>query len=179
MTQELKDQIMQAATIFIAKYNQATGKEIPIDPGHKFDLKGKVAGQFCFRSTGSYLRWNLQAAKKYTTDYMTQTVGHEVAHYIAFQIDKRAQAHGTLWKAIMWQLGLPTNRCHAYNLAPARTVTKPFKYICPCGVEMNFTVKKYQNMILRGLKEGGKTYYYCKKCHTYINILKITHSDKE
>ncbi len=169
----MKDLIIIAAEEFIDKWNQLNNTTIPYI-NHKFDLKGHTAGQFWFRSTNSWFRWNLPIAEQNSDHYLIQTVGHEVAHYLARKTySYRITPHGWEWKQVMQKLGLEPARCHNYSTTPARIVARPFKYICPCTKIYNFTATKFKNMVLRGLNKDGQTKYRCCICNTYINIKQV------
>ena len=170
----MEQQIISKAQEFIDRWNSAS--QIKVNPiAHKFNLKGGVAGSFCYRPDGSHhFRWNLAIAQNNQSDYLARTVGHEVAHWIVRNIKSTAKPHGRTWKGVMLFLGCDPTRCHNYEFQAARIVERPWKYECPCGNIHTFTKQKYRNMIKDGIKEGGDLYYRCRRCKTSLNLLNIT-----
>lgn len=164
----LQDQIQTAATKFVHKYLNAHNMDRLDDPPlHRFDLKGKCAGQYRWkRSRGKVTfeyRWNMAAAEKYTDDYLKNTVGHEVAHYIAHKIHGTNCGHDYRWKRVMRDLGLEPTRCHSYKLAPARKVKK-YHWECPeCHFKHTITQRLITNM------KRSKGYRSCGICRTRLD----------
>ena len=168
----MKDLIEIATEEFIDKWNSEQNANIPYIK-HKFDLRGKVAGQFWYSTSSSWFRWNLPVAEQNSDDYLVQTVGHEVAHHITRTVYPHATSHGWEWKNVMRQLGLEPARYHNYAVTPARIVKRPFKYLCPCGDTHKITATKFKNFVLRGLYSNGDTKYRCTNCNTRINIKEV------
>ena len=165
----MKDLIQIATEEFIDKWNNQQSKQIPYIH-HKFDLKGRVAGQFWHHNIKCWFRWNLPLAIQNSDDFLINTVGHEVAHLITHHTYPRATSHGYEWKSVMVNLGLEPARCHSYKTTPARTVPRPFTYLCQCGDIHRITATKFKNFVMAGIKQGGQTNYRCNNCGTYINI---------
>lgn len=113
-------------------------------------------------------RWNLTITKDHQTDYLKQTGGHEVAHWIVYNINKHAQSHGITWKRVMLSLGLEPLRCHNYTCKPARAIDRPFTRHCSCG-SYPVTSIKFKNYVLAGLTTSGETTYRCR-CGRMISI---------
>jgi SprT protein len=173
MTTSIEEQIRRAAAWYLNKYRREQGYchkgafKPPIQE-HRFDLKGKCAGQYCktrikVNGVNWYFRWNLEAARKYTQDYLENTVGHEIAHHIADTIHGTNCHHDRRWKAVMRDLGLEPSRCHSYQLAPARKVTK-YTWTCPgCGQTHTFTQRLVNNM------KKSKGHRVCGTCRTRLD----------
>ena len=122
-----------------------------------YDLKGQVAGQAWY--VENKLRLNATALKNYRNDFIEQTVGHEVAHLLAFRKHGAyIKPHGLEWKNVMRLFKLPPTRCHTYELPSARAVTRKL-YVCErCGKETGVTQYKH-NRWLR-----GEISFRCKPC---------------
>lgn len=93
-------------------------------------LRGQSAGAAHLQS--NRLRFNARLYRENCEDFLRQTVAHEVAHLVAYQLHGlKIRPHGKEWQAIMQQVfGLPPVRCHAYRLPPAwRTF---YLYHCRC-----------------------------------------------
>jgi predicted SprT family Zn-dependent metalloprotease len=114
-------------------------------PALSWDLKGTVGGQAFLNQ--NKIRINLEALKKYTEKYIEQTIGHEFAH-----------------PKVMRSFDLFPDRCHEYDLTPARVVKKQFLYACHvCGKEFKLTAVRH-NKIIKGTKyshsaDGGRLIY--------------------
>lgn len=61
-----------------------------------------------------------------------ETVGHEIAHLIAFDM-YNDRGHGRAWKRVMVQLGLHPERCHQMDEAAAMVGKNTTKYIYRCS----------------------------------------------
>jgi SprT protein len=117
-------------------------------PALSWDLKGTVGGQAYLNQ--NKIRINMEALKKYTKKYIEQTIGHEFAHLVASKV--------------MRSFDLFPDRCHEYDLTPARVVKKQFLYACHvCGKEFKLTAVRH-NKIIKGTKyshsaDGGRLIY--------------------
>ena len=79
-------------------------------PKITYDLKGTVAGQAFYYE--NKLRLNSVALKNYRDHFIKQTVGHEVAHLVAFQKHGHdIKPHGYEWANVMRMYKLPPDRC--------------------------------------------------------------------
>jgi predicted SprT family Zn-dependent metalloprotease len=177
MTTRIEEQIRRAAAGFLNKYRREQGYCYKGEfkstiQEHRFDLKGKCAGQYCktrIRVNGVnwYFRWNLEAARKYTQDYLVNTVGHEVAHHIADTIHGTSCGHDKRWKAVMRDLGLEPARCHSYKLTPARRPRK-FQWECPeCHFRHEFTQR-----LITNIKKSNQV-RRCGICRTRLDLKDI------
>jgi len=119
-----------------------------------FDVKGMTAG---WMTSDGVMRINPELMKRNWDDYLLQTVGHEFAHHICYQMWPTLRiSHGPEWKAVMVKLGLPPTRCHDYDVSEVKTRTlKTFEYACTkCGFKYELTSIRH-NRILK-----GKTYHH-------------------
>jgi SprT protein len=122
------------------------------------DIKGKVAGYYCFKNGQKYLRFNPSIYKE-NKDTYDDVIVHEVAHYVTHELYPGSKPHGKEWKGVMRSLGKEPERCHAYKVTPARKL-KTFKYKCDC-MEYELTSIRH-NKILKG------HYYTCQKCKSRL-----------
>lgn len=168
---QLREEIEFQTLYYLERYNNLTQKDIqPCQ--HKFDLKGRCAGMFCEHSDKKYFRWNTLLALENTDEYLKQTVGHEVAHFIVRTNEKannkmRSKPHGTSWQVTMQILGLSADRCHSFKV----THNRPIECTCPCGYTSRLTIRKYKNMVKTIFNKTADTAYLCPKCRQYINAL--------
>lgn len=154
------------------------GRNFDIIPS-KFDLRGRVAGQFVYRGiTGKpenpcidsvYYRFNLYIAEANKDRYMS-TVKHEVAHYIAriLNYGKKIMPHGKEWKSVMRNFGLEPKVTHSYTVPSTSRKLKTFTYECSCMKHEITSI--IHNKIIRG---GTKPYKrVCKKCKGVLRFVK-------
>ncbi len=134
-------------------------------PRLTWDLKGTVGGQAYLNQ--NMIRINQEALKKYKDNYIKQTIGHEFAHLVSYKSLKH-RGHGRSWAKVMRSFDLFPDRCHDYDLTPARVVKKQYLYACQkCGKEFNFTAIRHKRAMkgsqnYRHSIDGGKLVYVKK-----------------
>lgn len=110
-----------------------------------YNLKGTSAGT-CYPD--KKYDFNLYIAEN--NEGFEQTVWHEVAHQIAWQLYGRAErGHGRGWQRVMRKLGRKPSRCHSYKEVKLARVTKQYRYKCECGAVMTISSVRY-NKQMRG-----------------------------
>ncbi len=147
-----------------------------------FDIKGKAAGMYRVKrqlpakrasknilqrlttshtvSTERVIRFNPWLFAKYPQDSWSNTIPHEVAHYLVDCLYgyHRVKAHGNEWQQVMRDLGAePIVRAN-YDLSgiPQRRV-KRYTYACDCR---HVELSAYRhNKIRQGLQR-----YRCRDC---------------
>lgn len=83
-------------------------------------------------------------------DKIFETVGHEIAHLVAFDVYNDC-GHGKMWKHVMRQFSLTPNRCHrmheaAEQVGKKKKNTKQYIYECnSCGAEIPVGPKRHKN----------------------------------
>jgi len=131
----------------------------------RFDLQGRAAGQF--RQTGGLLnrkRWIRFNPWVFAADFahhLTDTVPHEVAHYLVALQHPRARPHGPEWADWMRFFGRVPRATGDYSLegVPVRRQRRhPYACACPGRVHPISTTR--HNRILRGIV------YLCPDCRT-------------
>lgn len=142
-------------------------REFPAIPV-RHDIKGKCAGQFCRRQGGlKYLRFNPVLAKE-NQGRFDDTVIHEVAHYVAFELNEGhyIRPHGVEWKSVMMQLGIRNPKtCHSMNVGNVTTrKNKTFSYACNCNT--------FELTSIRHNRSQKGTTYYCRKCKGGLKLIK-------
>lgn len=123
-----------------------------------YDLRGRCAGQALQRE--NRIRINRTLLLENLESFIFQTVGHELAHLICWQVHgQRVRPHGLEWRLVMGVLGLPPSRCHTYDTARSATRKKlaTFPYACRCRTRQ-MTIIRHRRM----LKSPG--YYRCPQC---------------
>jgi len=155
----LQEQVIKETNHFVKSaenYYSRTLPEIPV----LFDLTGKAAGMYRVKAGQRVIRYNPYVFSKYFDDNFSETIPHEVAHYVTdilFDL-KKIRPHGSEWKSVMQVFGVAANRTANYDLSglPVRNYQK-FVYHCGC---QNFELtSRRHNKILR-----GKGHYLCRDC---------------
>lgn len=130
----------------------------------RFDLTGRTAGMYRVQHGTRLIRYNPYIFAKYYTDGMTQTVPHEVAHYVADLMHglRRVRPHGPEWRAIAQALGASTRATCRYDLSgiPQRR-QRLFAYHCSCTQHQLGTGR--HNKI-----HNGERVYLCRRCRTHL-----------
>lgn len=139
-----------------ADYYSRSLDEIPV----LFDLSGKAAGMYRVKAGQKVIRYNPYVFAKYFNDNVSETIPHEVAHYVTdvlYGLGK-IRPHGNEWKSVMQLFNAPANRTANYDLSGLpRRQYRTFVYHCGCQ-DYELTSRRH-NKILRG--EG---HYLCRDC---------------
>jgi len=125
----------------------------------RFDLRGRAAGQVRIHAARAWeVRYNPSLLAGNPSDFLAQTLPHEVAHLVAYRLyGHRIRPHGPQWQAVMAYLGAPPERCHRYDTGglPARTLRR-YDYRCGCRVHRLTSIR--HNRIAAG------RVYLCRHC---------------
>lgn len=140
--------------------------------------RSTCAGKACISET-RYGRYTIKLnvplfAHNDDSDQIDNTVGHEIAHLVAFAV-YGDRGHGKRWKSVMIRFGLPPERCHSMNDA-ARAVgknTTVYAYHCAgCGKVVSLGAKRHKRQ-LRELEWAGRGAYSHCRGHA-LNFVKKT-----
>lgn len=155
LSKELKDKVEESVLNFICKAEETHGRTFRM-PKIKYDLRGQCAGQAITNRYGAtpIIRVHPNFLIENERNYLKNTIGHEVAHIVAFEYGARGHDH--IWKKVMIKLGLPPTRCHSYTTANG-AAGEVFEYVCGCDTEHNLTKRRHYK-ILRGAS------YTCRRC---------------
>ena len=119
----------------------------------RFDLRGRAAGQACWRGDYFYLRFNrqhLQLGGQTWEHLLNDTVPHEVAHTVCQSHPYFGRNHDAGWKRVCLALGGNGRRCYGEDDAPeAIAASRPYVYITTTGHEIRIT-KIMHTKIQRG-----------------------------
>jgi SprT protein len=161
VSKELQQRVEQQIQICIDRAQEIFKYRLPT-PTVSYEIKGNVAGKAGLRS--NRLMFNAVLLNENIEHFIAQTVTHEVAHLIAFNVycDK---GHGSWWKHVMRALGVTADRCHRYDVTNSRTrtITK-YEYFCGC--------KTYQvgGKIHNKIQQGAT--YTCRLCKGALHTKK-------
>jgi len=142
-----------------ARLYQQTFAPIPV----QFDLRGRAAGQFRLRCQGRQreyaIRYNPWVFAADLAHHQSDTVAHEVAHYIVHLLHPGAKPHGREWKALMRQFGATPKACTPYDLTgvPLRQQGR-HAYLCACPDRLHALSTTRHRRVLQG------TRYLCRNC---------------
>ena len=133
-------------------------------PEVTFDLQGRAAGMYRVHRRQRRIRYNPYIFAKYFSDNLTNTVPHEVAHYLTDLLYGLGNIRppGKEWQTVMRLLGAePTVTCH-YDLSgvPVKRQRR-FSYRCACGPHAISTVR--HNRVL-----SGACRYVCRRCRSEL-----------
>lgn len=142
-----------------------------------FNLRGRSAGQFRVKQAVSRqvlrktkrvkeIRLNALLLERYGEDFIRDTVGHEVAHFVVFELySKRVRPHGKEWQAVMINvLNQSPSVTHQYETVPARKLPR-YRYVCSCDSKVHeLSIIRHKKVLSRKAK------YHCKDCRTEIVI---------
>ncbi len=134
------------------------GRPIPA-PEIRFDLRGQAAGQARIAPGRiSLLRYNPALLAANVKDFLVQTVAHEVAHLVAFEVfGRHIRPHGVEWQAVMRLFGVPPQRCHSYVATESdRRRLARHTYHCGCRTHELSSIR--HNRIAKGQQ------YLCRAC---------------
>lgn len=132
-----------------------------VRPNHYlWKRKGTTAGHSNWGKRELMFQLDLAEANK--EDFLSQTVPHEVAHFVQRQMYPFSSAHGREWKYIMrYVMGLDPDRCHMYDVSVTQTrKVRRIEYKCNCKVhKITLTL---HNKIQKG------EWRRCLRCNTRI-----------
>ena len=154
--QELVIQKTQYFIKIAVDYYKRSISEIPV----LFDLSGKAAGMYRVKAGQRVIRYNPYVFAKYFENNLSETIPHEVAHYVTdilYGLGK-IRPHGDEWKSVMQLFGVTPSRTANYDLTGLpRRQYRTFVYHCGCQ-DYELTSRRH-NKILRGLG-----HYLCRDC---------------
>ena len=144
---------------YIALANVLLNAQVKM-PSWDTHLRGVLAGKAHLQ------RWHLQfnpiLLRANQEHFLLQTVGHEVAHLVAWARHRTPmKPHGPEWKAVMRAFRLETRVTHDYDVSMLRRPRAPFVYHCACPGELRLGHVRHQRAA-RGLR------YFCRRCRVLI-----------
>lgn len=135
-----------------------------------YDLKGIRAGIANIHKW--QIRINPVLLNENIEEMISQTIGHEIAHLVAFSLWPPAKGrkkeytrpHGIYWQMVMKEFGLEPDRTHTFNITNSRCYTKKtYEYSCKCRKNISISSVKH-NRINRGYV------YVCTRCKSHIRL---------
>ena len=168
----LQEQVINQTNHFIKSAEDYFSRSFPIIPV-LFDLSGKSAGMYRVKAGQRVIRYNPYVFAKYFDDNFSETIPHEVAHYVTDVLFglKRIRPHGDEWKSVMQVFGVAANRTANYDLS-GLPVRRYKQFIYHCGCQNYELTSRRHNKILRG---SGQ--YLCRDCGG--KLLFVKNKEKE
>lgn len=161
ISEKQREQVSAATVACISKASALFDRqfiELPVD----FDLRGKCAGMYQVRAHQRRIRYNPWIFAKYYQESLTNTVVHEVAHYIVDCIWglRKVKPHGEEWRQTMIAMGAEPTVTGKYDLTgiPTRQYQR-YAYNCDCRVHQ-LTLLRHKKIISRAAS------YRCQFCHS-------------
>jgi len=164
---EKENEVIKLVEYYIEMGSTLYKKKIPAIKT-LFDLKGRTAGMYKIERGKRMIRFNPYHFAKYPEENFSETIPHEVAHFIIDQIYgmKNVRPHGKEWKALMLDFGVEPKRAFSYSLEGIPTkMHKRHSYVCGC-MKFEITTRRH-NMI-----QQGKAKYLCRECGGKLNYQK-------
>lgn len=151
----LLDQLTQKISFSYLLAEQFFNRSL-IRPSIRLDLRGQSAGSA--NPTTHLLRFNKVLFLANHQHFLTQTVPHEVAHLVAYEVfGSTIKPHGKEWQHIMHSVyQLPAERCHHYQLT--KKAKRYFLYACQCKKLLHPLSARRHHLIAQGYQ------YICKHC---------------
>jgi len=132
--------------------------------GILFNLRGRSAGQFRVKHlNGKWireLRFNQQLLDQHTFDFIDDTVPHEVAHFIVYELfGTSVRPHGKEWQYVMREvLDQTPEVTHKYDVQPARKM-QTVAYTCGCPERVHqLGLVRHKRVITQQAR------YLCRQC---------------
>lgn len=158
-----EQQVRDLTAEYIHRAGMIYTRDLPLIPVI-FDLKGRAAGMYRVQNNSRSIRYNPYIFAKYYDDNTTNTVPHEVAHYVVDMLfgTGKVKPHGTEWQRVMLALGAAPHVTGNYDLSgiPVRRQRR-HTYRCACTIHQISTVRHNKIQL-------GKAHYFCRKCSAPI-----------
>jgi len=156
-----RHRVIQATADCLVHAEVTYQRPFPIIP-IRFDLHGRAAGMYRIYRGTRLIRYNPHIFAKYFTEGLTQTVPHEVAHYVTDLLYglRRVRPHGPEWRSIALALGARPHATSDYDLSgiPLRRQAL-YDYRCAC-TQHRLGVRRHKHV------QGGKGGYLCRRCRS-------------
>jgi len=112
-------------------------------------------------------------------DMIEETIPHEVAHIIVYQLWSKAKPHGEEWQKVMRTVfRIEPQRTHGYCERSAKQTVRrqrQWTYACDCDSPFSFvnTTKKNRIESMHRLcdEHGSSAGYKCRKCKARIRLI--------
>ena len=166
LTQAQQTQVVEETARYIELANELYRARWPLID-IRFDLTGHTIGMYKRHRQQRSIRYNAAVFAKYFDDNVSNTIPHEVAHYVVdMRFSRRStRPHGSQWRAVMADFGAEASRTASYDLTgiPRRRYST-ITYACGCQ-RHELGIRRH-NKMLRGLAQ-----YACRQCGDRLRIV--------
>jgi SprT protein len=171
MNSGIKSRVLEKVSelISVANHRLNTSLELPVV---FFDCVGTKGG---YHRNG-VLYFNPVLLAENVEHYLSQTVPHEVAHYVQKKVYPRSlessvfhnrRVHGREWQSIMYLFGVEPSRTHNYDVTNSRRrIFKKIPLYCECTEVQTYVTLKIVN------KMNAGTVYRCRRCNERVSLTK-------
>ncbi len=132
-----------------------------------FNVSGATWGYFVRRQNQQVIRYNPYLFEKHYQEGLTDTIPHEVAHYVVdcLYAGKRIKPHGPEWRKMMILFGVDHPKAtHNTDLTGIpRRRQRRFDYQCGCKVIPLSTTRHYRI-------QSGRSSYRCGECGEKLRL---------
>jgi len=129
-----------------------------IRPEVMFNQTGKSAGSA--RLQLNQLRFNPILLQENKTHFIQNTVPHEIAHLLVYQLYGRTKPHGKEWQNIMIGIfQIPAKTTHSYDINSVKG--KTFTYQCYCSQHL-LTIRRHNKI------QRDHAQYLCRSCRQQL-----------
>ena len=174
----MKEAVKTAVHHYIDKANELYDLGLPY-PKIMYKVRGTCGGKAHLKEFA--VNFNEGLLVDNLSEYLNQTVPHEVAHLVDFRKNglqfkytrrgPQQVAHGPTFYRIMRDFGVKEKRTHSMDVSKVRTkrTTTKYVYACTCGSEVTLGAIRHKKTGIDGVAA------YRHKCHT---IGKLTFTGK-
>ncbi len=140
-----------------------------IHPEVNFKLKGTKAGT----AGEQELRFNFVLFRENESDFLGQTVPHELCHIWKDQLGLAGKSHGNAWKNLMRRMGARPDVTHNMDVTRARVRTSRIHaYACRCAKNHYVTPEKHEK--IQSVKSSRPP--RCPRCKQTVRYVGIDKS---
>ncbi|MGV6859048.1 MAG: SprT family zinc-dependent metalloprotease [bacterium] len=168
LTPEQTSQIVRATRERIDQANAALRLDLPYLE-ISFDVTGHTWGYYVRRHQHRKIRFNPTMFSQHMDEGLSDTVPHEVAHYVVDTISqgfKRPKPHGSEWRSVMRLFGITNPRAtHKTDVTgiPSRR-QRTHRYSCGCQ-EHSLSTTRHNRV------QQKKMLYSCRRCGEPLKYL--------
>ena len=166
LTAEQKLTIVEETHRYIQLACELYQSKFPVIDIH-FDLTGHTIGMYKRLRLQRLIRYNSAVFAKYFDENLSETIPHEVAHYIVDMRFKRKniRPHGLQWREVMSDFGAEASRTAKYDLSdiPKRRYST-VAYSCRCQ-QHELGIRRHNKLLRREAE------YSCRRCGEQLKQL--------
>lgn len=182
VSKELRSRIEFVVLDCLDKAQKRFGIEkVKAIPQIRYETKGRAAGLACWNHGKPYININPILLNENVEQMVTQTVPHEVAHIVVFEMygdsalrtgwgKRRTVApHGYEWQQVMRVFGLNPDRCHNMDVSSIKKLKKSYvEYVYKCSCKQHIVSSIVNKRITNGKN------YRCRECGNRLEYVRTS-----